>query len=256
MALDINKVLGETQEYGGRRLVLPESYYPMQLAIGEVKTTDLKTNQDGEIIGGGTPEINVIGSVFEGPFEGSDVKARLYPTPGKAGGGFGLFIGATSAVTGQRANVVEALKKHGIVLPSQGALNEKDYRVLAREAIRDGFLNLDPAKRLAVVLEAFRFAEWDGKKAIVKLIVETSYFHVVGDTKTQLRDVKGGMSAKQQYEEYFNNEGPDSVVSYDDNRWNGYFALDSAEKGLGFVRAVEFAKQERARQAMIAAGVL
>ena len=241
-ALSVNDALGERAE-DSKRVVLPESYYPVQLSVTGIGTTDVKqvqakdannkpavddNNQPIMIEGGGVPFAEVSSTIFDGPFKGITVTQKQYFSPGRKGGGLGLALGATKAITRAGANTLSVCQKFGITLPSQGSMDPKEYSQAVREAIADAFFDFDPAKRLDFVSQLLNLPAWDGKKIVVKLNVESRA--------------------------YKSAEGEDRTFS--ENKLAGFFPIDDPKKGVAWVRATEFPAQQEAYDAMSAAGLL
>lgn len=219
---DLNALLGETQEYG-KRTILPESVYPVTIHVGEPGITDPK--EDG---GGSTPFVKITASIYDGPFAGVDIEDTLYLTPGKKGGGLGLYLGATKEVTGQAANVAAACQEFGIPLPNTVGMDSKGASTLVREAIRDAFYELEPQKRLAFVLRLFNMKAWEGKKVIVRVDLETRKFT--------------------------NADGEEK--EFTSNRIRGWFNLNDKRRGMAHVKQIAIPFQTDAREQMVNAGVL
>ena len=110
---DPNQALGETYEYGDRT-ILPASYYPVILSIGDTGTSEPKMQElkvKGEVQldeagnavmveGGETPFVEVTMSVYEGAFAGEQVTKKVYITPGRGGGAMGRWLGAVTRSRG------------------------------------------------------------------------------------------------------------------------------------------------------------
>jgi hypothetical protein len=241
--ISVNDALGERAE-DSKRVILPESYYPVQLSIGALGTTDLRMDdvkdaQGNKVIDsatgqplqeekGGVPFVEATASVYDGPFAGIDVQQKLYFSPGKKGGGLGLYLGATKAITHTGANTLAVCGTFGVPLPSQGNMNPKEFSTAIRAAIADAFFTFEPAKRLDFVAKLLNLAAWDNKKIVVKLKVETR--------------------------NYTKDDGTPGAFS--SNQMNGFYALDDKDKGVAWVRAHEFESQQEAYDAMSAAGLL
>lgn len=235
---DVNAALGETYEYGSRT-VLPASYYPVVLAIGDTGTSDPKmvevkvkgvvqTDELGNAImteGGETPFVELTMSVYEGPFAGEQVTRNVYVTPGKSGAAIGRWLGACEAITGQKAATGLMCGKFGIALPAGGSVRpigeetvEQAYRRGVRAALADGFFAMDAAKRLAFIAALLNVVAWEGKRVVVKLGIE----------------------------EYTSRDGQ----LRSNNVVDGFIPLTDAKKGLAWVRAIEFPKQEITKKMM------
>lgn len=238
---DPNQALGETYEYGDRT-ILPASYYPVILSIGDTGTSEPKMQElkvKGEVQldeagnavmveGGETPFVEVTMSVYEGAFAGEQVTKKVYITPGRGGGAMGRWLGACHAITGQHAATGPVCAKFGIVLPSGAAVRpvgdetvDQAYRRMVRAALAEAFYGMDAAKRLAFVAALLNVVAWEGKRVIVKLGVE-DYVARDGQARSS-------------------------------NNVDGFIPLTDVKKGLAWVRAVEFPKQEATKAMMDAA---
>lgn len=233
---DINAALGETYEYGSRT-VLPASYYPVILSIGETGTSDAKmqelkvkgevqVDESGQVImveGGETPFIEVTMSVYEGAFSGEQVTKKLYITPGRTGSAIGRWLGACQAITGQSAQTAAVCQRFGIAMPTGARATgnetaDQAYKRATREALADGFYAMDAAKRLAFVAALMNVVAWEGKRAIVKIGIE-DYTARDGSARSS------------------------NVV-------DGFLPLQDPKKGLAWVRLVELPKQEATKAVM------
>lgn len=221
-ATDINALLGETQEYG-KRTVYPESFYPVTIYVGDTGTTAQKADGSGN-----TPFVKITGAIYDGPFAGMDIEDTLYLTPGKNGGGLGLYLGATREITGAPGNIPAACQQFGIALPNTAGLDVKAAQTLTREAIRDQFLAMAPDKRMEFMLKLFNVKAWDGKKVIVRVDVETRNF--TGDDGTE--------------------------KTFTNNRIRGFFNLNDSRRGMAYVKQQAIPFQIDAKEQMEAAGVL
>ena len=210
--------LGEYQAFGDARIVLPASMYPVKLAIRDVKTTDVQ-NEGTEEEYGGVPYVDLVGDIYDGPFTGESIEARLKMQPGKSGGLLGFLKGATKTITRQPA-VSEVLAKFfDFSHLGQGDPKDKGYRTAVREALRDQFWQLDPAQRLEFMLKYLRIQQWDQKSVIAQV-------------------------GTREYDS--NNINPATGAPYVNtvNTWQGFYDVTDPAKGLAFVKAVEFPKQE------------
>ena len=217
--IDLNEAFGETNEYANR-VVFPESYYVGTLNIQEVG------NQENEKQ---TPFAKVEFTIAEGPFAGQSIQDKLYLTPGAKGGGLGLFLGATKAITGQSANIPAIAAKYGIALPVYGGGDMKEFRQDLRRSFAEQFAMLDADKKLSSMLELFNVKQWDGKKIVVKVEIDQQ-------------------EAKE----------PDPVTGikkvFIKNQLRGFFGQGDTARGLGYVRSTAHKKQQEDREAMINAG--
>ena len=173
--------LGEQDEIGegGRaRIVLPKSYFPVEIAVVEVGSTPVSedrvfedlttTNAEGEIVPmprGGTPYVTLAATIADGPFSELDPPAyfqsRFFLTPG--GGRFiGVIQKACKALTGKPFDTA-VLDKAGFEFPA-GASGED-----IQGAFRAQFYQLDVETRLDLMVQLARVGDWDGKVAIAKV---------------------------------------------------------------------------------------
>jgi hypothetical protein len=228
---DLNQALGETYEYGARE-VLPESYYPVIVHVGESGVSKERTEQvaqgDGSVVDvlkGNTPFFELTLDVYEGPFAGKQVTRKIYPSPGENGGALGRWLGACKAVTGMAAPTQQACQKFGVTLPNSASVRVEDgerpeqaYARAVRAAVGKWYTGASTDQRMAFMAFVLCASAWEGKRAIVKLEVE---------------DYKGR----------------DGKVR-SNNNVAGFIPLTDAKKGLPWVRAVEFPKQETTKQLM------
>ena len=238
---DINTALGETFEYGGR-VILPASYYPVILHVGDTGTSEAKMvqvkvkgvvqmDESGNALleeGGETPFVEVTADVYEGPFAGAQVTKKLYITPGKGGGAIGRWLGACHAITGQHAMTEAVCKQFGVALPVAALVRpegtespEQAFRRMVRQALAGAFYAMDAAKRLAFVAALLNVVRWEGKRVIVKLGLE------------DYTDREGNVRSSQTVD--------------------GFIPLTDEKKGLSWVRAIEIPKQEATKALMDAA---
>jgi hypothetical protein len=253
--LDINAALGETYEYGGRAPILPPSYYPCTLHVvstgsSEPKMVQVKDREKNVILdevtgqplmeeGGNAPFVELHALVYEGPFTGYEVTRKCHIVTGKAGGALGRWLGACHAITRQHAQTLAVCQKFGVALPAPSSVRpvgketaETAYRAAVRTAIADGFYAMDAATRLAFIATLLNVVAWDGKKVIVKVDLD------------EREAVKDGVPL-------FNDDGSRRI--YYNNDFGGFLPLDDEKKGLAWVRAVEFPKQEATKVAMASA---
>jgi hypothetical protein len=175
--MSVLDLLGETPEFGGTRVVVPESYYPMTLSVGEIGVTETREGTGGEGgLVGGTPYVELGGEITNGPYKGVAVSERLWLTPGKIGskgGMIGLLNAACKTITGQPA-VVAALGEFGIELPEEfpEGTSDEEARAEVRRAFIEGFAGLTPDQRLALMTKYLRLGNWDGKQVIGKVGLE------------------------------------------------------------------------------------
>jgi hypothetical protein len=205
---------GETPEMGGgRRILLPESYYPIRVTIEKIDVTDVK--EDGS---GGSVFAQVNGMVYDGPFAGNDQSARLWLTPGSTGGYIGWVAATVKAITGAEVNT-KALDQYGIE-PVGGTKEEM------RESFRDQYLALTPDERLAFMQMYCKISTWDGRQCIGHV------GHEQGN-KQRIDEATG--------QAYFPMYG----------RWLGFYSLTDAKKGLAFVKTVCYPAQEASAAATV-----
>jgi len=235
---DVNAALGESYEYGSRT-VLPGSYYPVIVHVGDTGASDPKMvelkikgvvqhDESGNPIlveGGDSPFVELTLDVYEGPFAGEQVTKKLYITPGKTGGALGRHLGACHAITGQHAQTTAVCAKFGIVLPGPGQTRPEGTETMdqatrrgVRTVLANAFYAMDSGKRLAFVAALLNVPAWEGKRAIVKLEVE----------------------------EYVSRDGQ----ARSSNAIGGFLPLTDAKKGLAWVRLVEIPRQEATKALM------
>jgi hypothetical protein len=218
--------LGDIPEYGGApRVLLPESYYIATVSIGDPDVSNvggqsgdatLKDEDGEEILNaagdpipvGGSPFSNVSIAVEEGPFTECGFDSRFYFTPGK-GRNIGFINHAVKAVTGKPVDL-KALDEFRVKIPS----GDRDR---AQQAFRFAYLEMTPEQRLAFMSKYARLDLWEGRGVVVK----------VGREMREFTDEATGA----QVERWF-------------NRIQGFYALDDAKKGAGFVRSKCHEKQE------------
>lgn len=251
LQFDVNAALGETYEYGERQQILPESYYPMILRVASVGSSDPKivevkvkgevqTDESGAAImeeGGNTPFVELAADVYEGPFAGAQITRKVYITTGKTGKALGKWLGACHAITMQHAQTAQVCAKFGITLPTGAQVRvegkespEQAFRRMVQSTIASGFMAMDAAKRLAFVAALLNVPAWDGKRVIVKLGIEK------------------GMQKKRDGVLLLHPDG--SPDCYYNNVFDGFLPLTDEKKGLGWVRNVEFPKQEATKVLM------
>jgi len=249
---DINQALGETYEYGGRSPLLPESYYPCILHVASSGTSEPKMQQakgKGGVLltdefqqpimeeGGDTPFVELTADVYEGPFAGAQVTRKVYITPGKTGRALGKWLGACHAITMQHAQTAAVCGRFGIVLPTGAQVRpegkespEQAFRRQVQTTIAAGFYAMDAGQRLAFVAALLNVVAWDGKRVVVKLGIEQG--------QQKKRDGIPAFLADGTPDCYFN------------NIFDGFLPLADEKKGLAWVRAVEYPKQEATKAAM------
>lgn len=210
---------GEVAEFGGKRILLPESFYPVRVTIEEVGTS--KENDDGS---GGSVFVQLNGLVYDPkcPFSGNDQSARIWLTPGKTGAYMGWLAATVKAITGQPVDTT-ALDKFGI--NPEG--NDKEE---LRESFREQYLTLTVEERLAFMIQYARLNTWDGRQCIAHVTHEAS-------NRAKVDEATG--------QEYFPVFG----------RFQGFYSLTDAKKGLQFVQQVCYATQAEHKAAMDAAQV-
>lgn len=229
--MSLLEAIGEREEARGGRTVLPESRYIMRLTVEETGVTEASERSPG-----GTPYLQLNGSVLEGPFEGTDASIRLFLSPGKVkvsaktgteyGGGFLSFLlGATRKITGKPANE-DAFAQNGFDVPEREAgESDRDFGFRLRLAISQWYAEQEPAVRLKTMLALTRANEWDGKVVVAGVnLEEQEYTGSDGEQRTGYR-----------------------------NSWGSFTTLDDAKHGKAFVRAVEHVKQQAAIDAQASA---
>lgn len=241
--VDILGQLGEIEEFGGGpRVILPESYYPVELTMDEFGVSKLSDDRvlepplvdekgqpvvDGEgnqleLAAGGSPFLKLNAKVIEGPFaevEGANFDFRQSVTPGK-GGFIGFVNSAVKAVTGQAPNR-QALTKYNF-----NFLQQADAKVV-QQLFRTQFYLLQPDERKDFMAIWTNASQWDGKKCVIK---------VTHEVNTRVNEVTG--------EEF--------TVTY--HRVGGYYPINHPKKGLAWVRKTCFPAQQRELDAMTADG--
>lgn len=240
--ISFNEALGETSEYGEKKLV-PESYYAMTLYVGEA---GIKDNEKQ------TPYVKVSATIDEGPFAGIEVADDFYLTPGDKkypentplagmfkGGGLGLYLGATKALTGRDAPSGPIAQKYGITLPPYTGGDKKEFYAAVRHALAKGFFEMDPAKRLAFMLDLFQVKQWEGKKFVGKVELESREYKENDNTPITDDDRAAGI-----------------VKVFQSNRIRGFHGLGDTKKGIGYVRNVSNKQQVDLKAQMEAEGVL
>lgn len=209
--------LGDNPEYGGtRRVTLPKSSYVARLSVNDFNATP-----------GGTPYVELLCDVLEGPFQGQSPRARVYITPGgpdSKGGHIAFVNAATKRVTGKDADS-SALNEIKATMPPRanfpdGPEGDKEYREAARMTVRDAFAELTPEMKLAFAMKYARLRDWDNKTVVVVLGVE--------------------------YNE-------DNTRSF--NKINGFYALNDVKQGAEHVRRICHAEQQVVADEMAAAEV-
>lgn len=248
---DVNQALGETYEYGGRQPLIPASYYPVIVRVvgtgsSDAKMVDVK-DRDGNIVtdelgnpvqeeGGETPFVEIAAEIYEGPFKGFEITRKNYITPGRSGKAIGKWLGATHAITGAKAQTAAVCQAFGITLPTSARAEGKEtaeqaFQRAVRETIARGYFEMDAAKRLAFVAKLVNVVAWDGKKVIAKIGIEKGM-------QKKRQDGSPAFDALGQPEHFYN------------NIFDGFLPLTDEKKGLPWVRAVEFPKQEATKAAM------
>lgn len=231
--IDIDSVLGEQNEFGPR-VVVPESYYPVILHVGQTGVSDPKPAEyddvTGELVkeeGGNVPFVELTADIYEGPFAGVQITRKTYMTPGKSGKGIARWRGACKAITRMSSQTAAVCQRFGITLPTPDGKNTADVQA----ALGEGFFALDPANRLAFMSAVCNLPAWDGKRVLVKLGLESRE----GDTPNPVTGKK---------------------PIFHNNNFDGFYALDDEKKNLAWYNAVEKPKQIEAKKAMdaIAAG--
>ena len=200
--------MGEQAEFGGDRHVVPESYYLVELSVGdEPGVSDVKTEGEYNLwdSAGGAPYIQLSGKVVSGGAYKGDVIFiwRHWMSPGapkqrvkydksttpwtpipqfdddenalmKAGGGTPLMRSACRAITGKPAND-QALLAAGFTPPDVSGLEGRDKQFAVNFAFGEFFGNLEPADRLDLMLRWLRVSEWSGKTVAVHVTVEPGF---------------------------------------------------------------------------------
>lgn len=213
--------IGETAEAGaGARLVLPNSYYPVQLSIEDMGVSDAKADGTGL-----TPFVEISGLVLDGPFKNEEVRRRLYMSMGKDGGYLAFQIHTAKAISGEDVDPA-ALGEYGFPVADNGAAQE-DVRL----AWRGHFLTLDGESRLDFMVKFLRVAKWNGKSPIAAIGVE------MGETGDP-DPVTGKRKLRPQ------------------NKWVGFYAMNDPKKGIAYVKRVCFPKQVAEKERMAAEGTI
>ena len=239
---NIATLLGDIPEYGGGpRVLLPESYYNMTLAVLDTDTTDpavddeenpvMTKEKDGSLFEdangeqvqrGCSPYVELECEADEGPFQGHGFRGRFWLTPGK-GPNIGFVQHAAKAISSKTVNT-KLLNEFGFEFPAIGkSLSSealKQARLEAQQLFRKYFYVLSADDRLDFMVRYCRVGEWDGKSVVVKVGIEPG--------QERMDDTTG-----QLYTPEF-------------NRYQGFHALNDASKGAGWVRSVCHRKQERA----------
>ena len=209
--------LGDNPEYGTtRRVTLPKSKYLARLVVNAFDVTP-----------GGTPYVELLAHIAEGPFAGQEPRSRVYITPGgpdSKGGHIAFVNAATKRVTGKQPDM-SALADIGADLPERGEFpggdeGDGEYRQAIRFAVRDAFVALAPDARASWAMKYARLREWDGKLTVVSLDVEYS---------------------------------EDKTKSY--NRIQGFYATNDPKYGVEHVRKVCHPEQQKAAEEMAHAEV-
>jgi hypothetical protein len=212
--------LGDIPEYGGRRVLLPQSHYIVGLTLDEdVQVSDESAEEryhedfedvNGEqVLLGGTPFMVLGVEASDGPFQGCGFNARFYLTPGK-GRNIGFVNHAIKAVTGKSADT-RVLKEYGFNFPK--GLQRDELQAMFRKY----FLSLGPQDRLSLMTAYARTDEWNGATVIAKVGIEA------GDERT---DESTGETYVPQF-----------------NRIQGFHAVDDPKKGSDLVYAAWVKKQ-------------
>lgn len=244
--IDYNAAMGEQYEFDDR-VVLPESYYPAMLrvlstGVSKVKMVpvrDASGNATGEEVeGGSAPFVELLVDVTEGPFAGTQLKRNAYIVPGAKGGALGRWLGACHAITRQHPMIPQVCGRFGVVLPTAATIRpegketmEQAVRKAVRGAVADGFYAMDPATRLDFIATLLNVANWDGKRVIVKLGLESQ------------EALNGALDpATGKVRVYFNNS------------FDGFIPFDDEKKGLAWWKSIELPKQIETKAAMDAQG--
>ena len=250
---EINAALGLTYEYGDRAPLVPASYYPARLHVVSTGTSEPKVKYvDGEEIEGGNfPFIEISADIDDGPFKGFNVTRKSYITPGASGKGMGRWLGACHAITGQYPPTGAVCQKFGIVLPNPAQVRpigkeaaEHAYKNAMLAALAEGFFAMDAATRLAFIATLVGVVSWDGKRAIVKIGLETQYSLKGSDVRYNEGEW-AKLTPQQQGDEL-----AAGYRAFSNNNFDGFLPLGDAKKGLSWVVASEFPRQLEAKAAM------
>lgn len=220
--MDLIGAMGEIEEYGGKTLV-PESLYPVKISVGEIGTSDVR--DDG---GGGTPFVEITGTITGGPFNGTEVTNKLYLTPGKVDKG-GKHIGhiayMAKAITGKPANQ-NALTEAGFACAQQQGEDDTEFAARVKLEFAQFFAEALPATRLATMANFVNINGWDGKTVIASVALE-SYPRRNADKTPMVNEMTG-----------------EPVLGYK-NTWSGFYPLNHEKRGMKYVTTVCFPKQEQ-----------
>ncbi len=244
---DITTLLGDIGEYGGGpRVVLPESFYICTVNVDETGVSDpafekeqdeegndvpvMTLEENGELFldaneepvqRGGSPFVDLECAVDEGPFQGYGFKGRFWLTPGK-GKNIGFVQHAANAISGKKCDV-RVLKEYGFEFPATPKnltpAQLKASRQEAQQMLRKYFYALGHDDRLDFMTKYCRLGTWDDKSAVTKVGIE------LGNERE--------------------NETTGEVYIPEFNRYQGFYALNHAKKGAGWVRSVHHPKQTK-----------
>lgn len=242
---DITALLGDIGEYGGgRRVLLPESFYIVSLNVDDTGVTDpafekeqdnegndvpvMTLNEDGspfldaneeEVQRGGSPFVDLECVSDEGPFQGHGFKGRFWLTPGK-GRNIGFVQHTANAITGKKCDT-RVLKEYGFIfdaVPKNLTPGERKQAMeAAQQQFRKYFYALGNDERLDFMVKYCRIGQWDGKSAVAKVGIEE------GNERE--------------------NETTGETYIPEFNRYQGFYNLNATKKGAGWVRNVCHPKQ-------------
>ena len=214
----LDEALG-TQEGGLASTRLPDGYYPADLGIREYAPS-----KDA-----GTPGLQLVATVFDGPWKGTELNVRdttIWLTPGKNIESKFIYIGKirfmVEQVTGKKVNSA-ALLEFGF--PFEGLSDPQ----AVNKAFKLHFAEMSSETKLDFMSKYARVNEWDGKQVIVAVKLE----------QEEAKNADGTPRL----------DDAGNQLIYDRNSIANLFGLKHAEHGFAAAQR-QFPKQQQERDAM------